>query len=697
MKRTCFGCLGLLLATVTALGQARAGSSASQPQSRPNPCASPANRIVAENCQPGNPSTDWDIHSSGDPDIQGFSTDMSVNVGETVHFKIKTHSPKYRIDIFRLGYYGGAGARLISTVRPSVPLPQVQPECLTDATTRLYDCGNWAVSASWDVPVSGVSGVYLARLVREDSEPTTWRAENSQLPPREKPAAAPHAYGASGMGRLENALKEKRASHIVFVVRDDNSKSDVLFQTADPTWTAYNRFGGSSTYGSWIQGAAAGRPFRAFKVSYNRPNSNREWNIVNQIFNAEYPTIRWLEANGYDVSYFAGVDSDRRGEKIKEHKLFLSVGHDEYWSAPQRRHVEAARDSGGNVAFFSGNEVFWKIRYEPAIDSSRTPYRTLVCYKETHSDMKIDPKRDEWTGTWRDSRWFNPEGPQPENGLTGTIFTVNAYRNDPLVVPAEYGRLRFWRNTEVATLKPGQRAVLGDGILGHEWDEDLDNGVRPVGLIRMSQTTVDNVQYIQDFGSVYDSGTATHHLTLYRAKSGALVFGAGTVQWGWGLDNFHDNWTGIPHEQVNRYSIRVGTDPKAPVKAIQQATVNLFADMGIQPSNLQPGLVPATGSTDKTSPLSKMLTPQPGTPVSGVVTIRGTASDVGGVVAGVEVSTDGGQTWHPASGTEAWSYEWEVPNDTESAEILSRATDDTNNIETPGAGIKVRGPRGVTQ
>ena len=108
------------------------------------------------------------------------------------------------------------------------------------------------------------------------------------------------------------------------------------------------------------------------------------------------------------------------------------------------------------------------------------------------------------------------KGPQPENALTGTIFTVNAWRNDPLIVPAKYATLRFWRNTEIAKLKPGERAVLLRGLLGHEWDEDIDNGFRPPGLFRLSETTIDNVPYLQDNGTVYDSGTATHHLTLYR-------------------------------------------------------------------------------------------------------------------------------------------------------------------------------------
>jgi len=652
----------------------------------------PDNRIVEENRLPGAPPTEWDINGWGDPTIQGFGHDISINQGETIFFKIKTDSTDYRIDIYRMGYYGGMGARRVDTIEPSVELPQVQPEGLRDPATHLYDCGNWAVSAFWQVPPTATSGIYFARLVRQDSDPVGWRADNGRESPAQQPPALPHAYGALGHGRLANALRQPRASHIYFVVRDDNGGSEILFQTADTAWQAYNRYGGHCTYGRFDPDHPRihGGPPRAYKVSYNRPFETRHYRAVNMVFTAEYPFVRWLEANGYDVSYFTGVDSDRRGAEILKHRLFLSVGHDEYWSLAQRRHVEAARAAGVNLAFFSGNEVFWKTRWESSIDASDTPHRTLVTYKETHDDAKIDPVADVWTGTWRDARPFNPEGAQPENALTGTIFTVNGWRNDPLIVPAEYAALRFWRHTEIADLKAGERAVLLKGLLGHEWDEDLDNGFRPPGLLRLSETTIDNVPYIQDHGTVYDSGTATHHLTLYRHASGALVFGAGTVQWGWGLDAHHDTETGVPPERANTDSTRVGVDPNGPDRSIQQATVNLFADMGVQPVTLQQDLTAASVSTDEQPPTSTIEVPASGAtlPLNALM-ISGTAEDVGGgQVAAVEVSTDEGETWHPASGRQSWNYSW-LPLDAGTFTILSRAVDDSGNLEQPGRGVTV--------
>ena len=620
---------GLLLAAAALAALLALGPRTAVPAAAADPCAA-ANEIVCENARPGTPQSVWDIDGAGDPTIQGFTTAMSVDAGETVRFKVKTDAAAYTLEIYRLGWYGGDGARLVTTVLPSAPLPQEQPECLSEPATGLVDCGNWGESASWAVPGDAVSGVYLARLVRADT-------------------------GGD--------------SHVVFVVRDDDGASDLIFQTADTTWQAYNRYGGNSLY----VGSPAGR---AYKVSYNRPFTTREYANPSWLFSGEYPLLRFIERNGYDVSYTTGVDSDLRGAELLEHRAFLSVGHDEYWSGQQRANVEAARAAGVHLAFFSGNEVFWKTRWEPGIDAEAATHRTLVSYKETAANAKIDPS-PEWTGTWRDPRFSPPaDGGRPENALTGTLFTVNSYREDALRVPADLGKLRLWRHTSVAALPSGTTATFPAGVLGHEWDEDVDNGHRPGGLFKLSSTTVSVDRKIQDHGSTYGPGTATHALTLYRHASGALVFGAGTVQWGWGLDAAHDTFSANP--------------PRPPDSRLQQATVNLFADMGVRPGSLQAGLVAAAKSTDTTRPTSRITSPASGSSTGrgATVTISGTASDSGGAVGGVEVSVDGGATWHPASGRTSWSYKW-VADGLGPMSIRSRAVDDSGNVEVPGACIVV--------
>ncbi len=592
-------CLGLMLADGTAGAQ---------------------NATVTENQLPGTPPATWDISGIGDPSIQGFATDISYNRGDVARFKIKTNASAYTVDIYRLGYYQGNGARRVSAGVVTATLPQTQPTDLTDVATGLVDCGNWAESAHWSIPVNAVSGIYIARLKRTDTQ---------------------------------------GASHIVFIVRADSSRSDLLFQTSDATWQAYNSYGGNTLY----IGNTSNPGGHASKVSYNRPMYLRAGGggsafVGDGLFNAEYPMVRWLEANGYDVSYTTNVDTDRRGALILRHKAFLSVAHDEYWSAGQRANVTAARNAGVHLAFFSGNEVYWKTRWEASIDGSGTAYRTLVCYKEgTLGDNscggKCDPVAATWTGLWRDGCSFTPpaDGCVPENTLTGQMSW--AVSNGTIRVPATYKYLRFWRNTSVAALTSGQHATLTPNSLGYEWDWEQYPDSYPAGRILLSETFLNG---------------HTHHLSLYRHPSGALVFGAGTVQWSWGLDGVHERGGSIP-----------STD-------MRQATVNLFADMGVQPATLQPGLVPATASTDATAPVSTITYPASGAqlPENNTVTIMGTASDLSGAVAGVEVSVDGGTTWRPAVGTAGWTYTW-TPTALGAATIKCRGFDDSGNMEQAGS------------
>jgi hypothetical protein len=601
------------------------------------PCDAPVDVIACENTRPGTPQDVWDITGDGNTTIQGFATRTSINHGEAIQFKVKTTAPGYRIEIYRIGYYGGNGARLVDTVQPSAAQPQSQPACLTDATTGLVDCGNWEVSATWNSPAGAVSGVYVARLVRTDT-------------------------GGE--------------SHMLFVVRDDERGSSVVVKTADETWTAYNNYGGVSLYAhgsgtSWWSG-------RGFKVSYNRPLTMREAEPFSSFFSSEYPLIRWMERNGYDVSYIAGIDAARRPAELLEHDMLVSSGHDEYWSHEQRANVEAARDAGVNLAFFSGNEMFWKTRWEPSIAGPATADRTLVSYKESNATTKIDPS-PLWTGTWRDGRLSPPsDGGRPENALTGTLYMVNAYRNDPIEIPARFGKARLWRNTGIDTLAPGETTSLPEGMLGYEWDVDADNGHRPPGLIRLSETTRDLPrELLLNYGTVYGAGRATHSLNLYKAASGALVFGAGTVQWAWGLDGRHDN------DGPNQ-------DPRT-----QQATVNLLADMGVQPRTLQANLTAASPSSDNAPPTVQITGPAAGTRFSrsDVVKITGTARDTGGgVVGGVEVSVDGGATWHYAKGHEQWEYTWNVSG-FGAVDVRARAADDSGNLGSADAvGLEVGCP-----
>ncbi|MCS4091490.1 hypothetical protein FHT76_003149 [Rhizobium sp. BK176] len=256
------------------------------------------NKIARENALKGDPISEWGLDGDGGGTIQGFATEISTNVGGTVDFKIATDSTHYRIDIYRLGYYGGDGARKVASIDKSLTTAQIQPHPIVDMSLGLIDCGNWSVSASWQIPDDAVSGVYIAKLVREDGT--------------------------------------EDASIIPFVVRDDASHSDIVFQTSDTTWQAYNAWGGASLYegnvpvdpadmiGYMPPNCSCGLTAigRASAISYNRPiitNTSVMGGTWDYIFGAEHSAIQWLEQNGYDVSYISGVDASRNGNLLLNH------------------------------------------------------------------------------------------------------------------------------------------------------------------------------------------------------------------------------------------------------------------------------------------------------------------------------------------------------------------------------------------
>ena len=613
--------------------------------------ASCGNPVQCENALQGTPESVWDAPGSSSSTIQGFADPFSVNLGQTISFKIKSPATSYAIDIYRIGYYNGDGARLEASVTPNIAISQAQLPCSTDTTTGLVDCGDWLASATWTVPSTMVSGVYFAKIYRTDGS-----TDSNQIP---------------------------------FVVRNDASHSAMVFMTSDETWQAYNDWGGYNVYA----GTATGKPWccsaldpgRAVQVSYNRPFATRYDTPGGQdfFFANEYPMIRFMEENGYDISYLSQVDvaGSNGATMLEQHKALVNVGHSEYWDAGGRANVTAARDAGVNVAFFAGNLMWWKTRFAPSQFGSEAN-RTMVVYKESLDSTTSDPSDPPtWTGEWRDPRFSPPaDGGNPENSLTGQLWKVNCC-SYALSIPAAYSKLRLWRNTSVASLSAGQTATMPNETLGYEWDIDVDNGSRPAGEIDLSQTCETGVsQLLEDYVEDIGSGNACNSLTLYRAASGALVFDAGTVQWSWGLDANHDGGSG---EQAS--------------PAMQQATVNLFADMGAQPATLMSGLAPAAASTDQTPPTSTITSPAANSTVANgsTVTVSGTATDSGGgVVAGVEVSTDSGKTWHPvttmspAATSVTWSYTWNATG-LGAVSVKSRATDDSGNTETPGSGVAV--------
>jgi hypothetical protein len=469
------------------------------------------NTIVLENMKPGDPS--WAIPNPAENrEIEGYPSATSVNRGETISFFVNTADPSFTIQIFRMGWYGGAGARSVAAAVTLSGTRQVTPS--PDPSTGRVEC-QWTNPYALTVPANPsdstdwASGVYLAKLTA----------------------------GTSG-----------KQAYIIFVVRDDNRRSDLLFQASMNTYQAYNYWGGTSLY----------TVPPAVKVSFNRPYV-RGWGSGDFTY-WEYNTIRYLEREGYDVSYTCDVATHEKGDLLPSHKAFLVVGHNEYWSWQMRNNVENARDSGVNLGFFGANTCFWQIRYE-ASPLTGDPDRTIVGYKYTA--LTADPLAHDPTQSYLTTyKWRLPPINRPEAQMIGVMYNTDfGYPVEGDVVVSDVSNFVF----------QGTGLQIGDhlkGLLGYEVDR-VYPGVSPAAT-----TIVADSPYVNVGGTGEDQvqegnplpGTTYHsHMTYYTTPGGATVFATGSMQWNWGLDSF----------SMRGYSHSDFTNPK-----VQQAMRNILKQFG---------------------------------------------------------------------------------------------------------------------
>lgn len=287
--------------------------------------------IRLENARPG--AFDWqltrvrvDSKKFRSPWIEGYCSRQSVLAGESVDIMVSSNPARqFRLEIFRLGYYGGRGARKMQELGPFAGRTQSTPK---PGEKNLHEC-RWEPTTKLEIPADWPSGVYIGRM-------TTI------------PEAADEPYWQS---------------YVTFIVRDDRP-ADILFQCSDNTWQAYNRW--PDNYSVYTDPKGNQGPWA--DVSFDRPYAREAQyeGIVNdpltvgsgEFLPFEFPLAYWLEQHGYDVSYCSNSDmlTPDRGLRCK---AFLSVGHDEYWDIRQFRSVEKMRDAGVNLLFLSGNAVCW--------------------------------------------------------------------------------------------------------------------------------------------------------------------------------------------------------------------------------------------------------------------------------------------------------------------------------------------------
>ena len=310
-------------------------------------------------------SIGYQIASDIGRQVKGYASATSVDVGQpiTLFASVQPAQP-LKIDIYRLGWYGGRGGRLM---RAGNWLPGMsQPDCPIDRLTGLRIC-HWLPSLQLTVPTDWVSGIYLAVLTNSN--------------------------------RFQNAVP--------FVVRADSSTSSIIYVQPVTTYQAYNYWpigaGGRSLYGG---------P-RSVEVSFDRPYYGS--GVGRSFFDFEEPFVAWLERAGYDVTYATSVDLDLQGAALLErHRVMVVAGHDEYWTAGMRAAATTARDHGVSLAFFSANNIYWQARLNPASDGR--PDRILVCYR----NAALDPQPSLALKT---VRWRDPPVNQPEDSLLGAQYS----------------------------------------------------------------------------------------------------------------------------------------------------------------------------------------------------------------------------------------------------------------------------------
>lgn len=424
-----------------------------------------ANHIPLENAKPG--TTEWRLTIRGRATraIEGYASETSVARGGQIRLYVNTAAPSYTMDIFRMGYYGGAGARRMLPTITRTGTRQVDPQ---PGALGLIEC-NWINPYVLSIPNSAdptewMSGIYLVKLTESING---------------------------------------RQQYIIFAVRDDARPSDVLFTQSVNTYQAYNPWGGKSLYGTIADRDDTANAAR--KVSFNRPYFGEQGDGVGQFFSWELAHLRFLEQEGYDVTYATNVDVDRDPVLLRSHKAFLSIGHDEYWSWRMRNHVEAARDNGVSLGFFSGNTSYWQIRYENGLAANQ-PFRTMVGYKSRWRDDPITPDYLK-TNQFR----LAPVN-RSEDQMIGVRFITQAR---PFFVVEDASHWIFTstglRNGDVL------RNPDGTPFLGYEVDS-------------MGPHSPPNTQRV-GHSPVSAKGPNFSDMTVYRAASGATVFASGSIGW----------------------------------------------------------------------------------------------------------------------------------------------------------------------
>ena len=485
--------------------------------------------IQRENAQPG--TRDWMLtktrqlpgrinrilYNGRCREIEGYCSANSLRAGETLKIMVSTKpESNFKLEIFRTGYYGGAGARLMKTFESLKAGTQPDPaigenyvrECQWEPTLELQ------ISESWP------SGVYLGKMT---------------------------------------AARSGIQSYVIFIVRDDRP-CDFLFQCSDLTWSAYNRWPMDySIYTEHQDWTTTGVP--SGTVSFDRPygllthpvNRLKQSGGSGEYLPWEFPLAYWMEKHGYDVSYISNVDTHTDPEGLLRAKGFISVGHDEYWSLQMYDNAIKARDAGVSLAFFGGNSVLCVVPMLPSSDG--TPNRNI---RREGWFLPMPENISEAAKQRLLKRVLNDKSFEPNMGPDGALLMGG--RLDREGSGRGIGAGDWTCAMPDHWLFAGTGMKKGDsvpGLLGWEWH----------GAPRMDLPGMNVVAE----GDALTNGkkVGRYAATLYDGPQGNIVFNAATIWWANGLSSppGHKNPT------------RHGVAQQGPDDRVQQITHNLFQRM----------------------------------------------------------------------------------------------------------------------
>ncbi|HWW45071.1 MAG TPA: N,N-dimethylformamidase beta subunit family domain-containing protein, partial [Acidimicrobiia bacterium] len=347
-----------------------------KPQTGSSPNGRTARWVQVENAKRG--TTAWNVTNGGAPgQIEGYCSQVSAVHGDTVALSVSTVAPTFHVEAYRLGWYSGAGGRLVWS-SPEQPGQNQGPGTFTPGINMTE--ANWTPSVHVPITTAFPPGCYLFKLV-----------------------------GSSGIQQV-----------VPLTVRDDSSKATYVVQNSVTSWQAYNDWHGYNLY----QGQNGAFATRSRIVSFDRPYARGDGQ--SDFLGLEFPLVMLMEQLGLDVTYITDIDTHLRPDLLLNHKAYFSLGHDEYWSVQMRDGVEAARDHGVNLAFLGANAAYRQIRLEA---SSLGPNRHQVCYKSATEDPIHATNPSLTTVNWR-----SPPVNRPESEMIGEQYECNPVQTDMVIV-----------------------------------------------------------------------------------------------------------------------------------------------------------------------------------------------------------------------------------------------------------------------